>query len=143
MYKVLLLITLATSSLFASAISWEKDFKSGLVHAKKINKPVLFVYSRHSCKYCVILEETTFSDKKVIKMLNKDFVSIISYSDENDYLPQELWRPGTPTIWFLSPNGKPMFQPLMGAVGEEQFLEALNVVKDEFKKVNNKKRVKK
>lgn len=126
-----LVITLATS-LMGAEIHWAKDFKSGIETAKKSNKPVLFVYSRHTCKYCVVLEETTFKDKKVIEALNRDYVSIVSYTDENDFTPQELLRPGTPTLWFLLPSGEPMFQPLMGAVDAENFLKALAIVKEEF-----------
>ena len=59
-YMVLLLAT----SVFASDINWAKDFPSGIKDAQKQNKPVLFVFSRHTCKYCVILDETTFKDKK-------------------------------------------------------------------------------
>ena len=141
MLKILIYLTvLFASSLMANEINWAKDFNSGIERATKENKPVLFVFSRHSCKYCVILEETTFSDPKVIKELNKDFVSIISYSDDGDYTPRELWRPGTPSIWFLKSDGDAMFQPLMGAVGAYDFLKALEIVKTEFKKT--KKRVK-
>jgi len=133
MRKILIyIVLLCASSLMANEIHWEKDFKSGIENATKQNKPVLFVFSRHSCKYCVILEETTFANKDVIKGLNKEFVSIISYSDENDYTPRELWRPGTPTIWFLYPDGQPMYQPMMGAVDEVNFLKALDIVKTEF-----------
>jgi len=135
MYKILLFITLLfATTLMADEIHWEKDFKSGIKNAMSQNKPVMFVYSRHTCKYCVVLEKTTFSDAKVTTGLNRDYVSIISYSDENDYLPRELWRPGTPTIWFLYPNGQPMFQPLMGAVDAGNFLKAMSIVKEEFEK---------
>ena len=120
--KIILALLVFSVVLSASEIKWEKDFNSGIAKAKKLNKPVLFVFSRHSCKYCVILDKTTFKDKKVIEALNRDFVSIISYTDENDYTPKELWRPGTPTIWFLLPSGEPMFQPLMGALGAADFL---------------------
>jgi len=142
MYKILVVMCLFVGFLWAEEIHWEKDFNSGIQKAQKENKPVLFVFSRHTCKYCVILEKTTFSNKQVIEGLNKDFISIISYSDENDYTPRELWRPGTPTIWFLLPDGNPMYQPLMGAVGEQDFIQALDIVKKEFQRVNNK-RVKK
>lgn len=142
MYKILVVMCLLVGSLWAEEIHWEKDFNSGIQKAQQENKPVLFVFSRHSCKYCVILEETTFSNKQIIQKLNKNFISIISYSDENDYTPRELWRPGTPTIWFLLPDRSPMYQPLMGAVGEDSFIEALSIVKKEFQRVNNK-RVKK
>ena len=133
--KITLALLLTITSTFASQINWAKDFKSGLEIAKTADKPVVFVFSRHTCRYCVILDETTLSDAKVAEALNKDFVSVISYTDENDYTPDELWRPGTPTIWFLLPNGEPMFQPIMGAIGSEDFLNALEIVKEEYVKV--------
>ena len=135
MRKIFLYIALLlATTLMANEVNWAKDFQTGIAKATKENKPVLFVFSRHSCKYCVILDQTTFSDNRVIKGLDRDFVSIISYSDENDYTPRELWRPGTPTIWFLMPNGEPMYQPLMGAVDPDGFLNAIAVVKKEFDK---------
>lgn len=139
MYKLLLyVVLLCATSLMANDIRWEKDFKTGIENATKQNKPVMFIYSRHTCKYCVILEKTTLSNSDVIQKLNKSFISIVSYSDENDFLPRELWRPGTPTIWFLYPDGTPMFQPLMGAVDEVNFLKALAIVKKEFDKSTQK-----
>lgn len=138
MKKIVLMMLLIAASVFANEINWAKDFETGAAIAKKEHKPILFVFSRHTCKYCVILEKTTFANPKVIDALNKDFISIIAYSDEGDKFPQMLWRPGTPTIWFLDANAEPMYQPLMGAVGEEYFLEALKVVKKSFDSQSNK-----
>lgn len=132
--KFIFMMLFLASSVLASEIKWAKDYESGIKDAAAQNKPVLFVFSRHSCKYCVILEETTFKDERVIKALGRDFVSITSYTDENDYTPRELWRPGTPSIWFLKSDGEPMFQPIMGAVDAENFLKALAIVKEEFDK---------
>ena len=132
--KYIFMMLFLATSILASEINWAKDYNSGIKDAANKNKPVLFVFSRHTCKYCVILEETTFKDKRVIKALDRDFVSIVSYTDENDYTPKELWRPGTPSIWFLKPSGEPMFQPIMGAVDAENFLKALAIVKDEYDK---------
>lgn len=134
MKHIVLILFFLISSVFAEDINWAKDYGTGVKEASLKNKPILFVLSRHSCHYCRVLDQTTFKDKKVIKALNKDFTSIISYTDENDYTPRELWRPGTPTLWFLNPNGEPMFQPLMGAVDAENFLKALAIVKTEFDK---------
>ena len=125
-------------NLFGSEINWAEDYHEGIKEAQKVEKPVLFVSSRHSCKFCVVLDETTFQDERVAEELNKNFVSIISYSDENDYMPQELWQPGTPAIWFLMPDGEPMYQPLMGAIDAENFLKALSIVKEEFNKEKSK-----
>lgn len=139
MGKIFIYLMLTIATLTASEIKWAKDFNSGVAEAKKVNKPILFVSSRHSCKYCVILDETTFKDKRVAEELNKNFISIISYSDENDYMPRELWQPGTPAIWFLEPNAEPMYQPLMGAIDAENLLKALAIIKEEFSKGKNKK----
>ncbi|WP_324172354.1 DUF255 domain-containing protein [Sulfurimonas sp.] len=133
MRKILLYIIITfASTLIASEVNWAKDFKAGIKEASRFNKPVLFISSRHTCRYCVILDNTTLKNKKVIDALNKDFVSIISYSDENDYIPRELYQPGTPAIWFLLPSSEPMYQPIMGAIRAKDFLEALSVVKKEF-----------
>ena len=132
--KMVFMMLLVSASIFASEIKWAKDFQSAIKQAKKQNKPVLFVFSRHTCKYCVILDNTTFKDKKVIEAVNRDYVPVISYSDENDYTPKELWTPGTPAIWFLLPDATPMYQPLMGALDSENFLKAAAIVKEEFDK---------
>lgn len=89
----------------------------------------------------VILDETTFRDEKVVKALSRDYIAVTSYSDENDYMPRELYRPGTPAIWFLLPSGEPMFQPLMGAVDAPNFLNALAIVKEEFDKTKTAEKI--
>ena len=141
--KIVLVVLLVASSLHAEALKWAKDFNSGIERAKKEHKPVMFVYSRHGCKYCMLLEGDTFSNQGIVKNLNKNFISVVSYSDENDYIPRELWRPGTPTIWFLDSDGMPMYQPIMGYVDSKQFPQILEVVKLDFKKLSNPKKVKK
>lgn len=133
MAKLLLYIALLIgAALHAGEIAWAKDFKSGVEQATKANKPIMFIYSNHNCRYCVLLEETTLKDKRVIEGLGRDFVSVVSYTDERDYTPRDLMTPGTPSIWFLFPNGEPMFQPVMGAIDAENFLKALAIVKEEF-----------
>jgi thioredoxin-related protein len=133
MKKLLFTFLMLASALFASSpIHWAKDYKSGVAEATKQNKPMLFISSRHTCKYCVILERTALSDSKIVDELNRNFIPVIAYSDDGDYLPRELWRPGTPAIWFLDERGEPMFQPIMGAVDAQNFSHAIDIVKEEF-----------
>jgi len=139
-YKLLLSMMLLSSLAFSSDVEWQKDLEVAKANAKKQDKPILFVSSRHTCKYCVVLERTTFQDPRVIKALNQDFISFTSWSDEGDIVPNELWRPGTPAIWFLLPSGEPMYEPLMGAVGADNFLEALSIVREEYNKSHKKKK---
>ena len=139
MKKIILSLLLLVSASLASNVHWQKDLKTALAQAQKVGKPLLLVSSRHTCKYCVMLDETTFKNSKVVKALNKDFVAFTSYSDEGDVMPRELWRPGTPAIWFLLPSGEPMYEPLMGAVGADDFLKALSIVREEYNKTYKKK----
>jgi uncharacterized protein YyaL (SSP411 family) len=140
MGKILLTMFLSITTLLASDVNWQKDYKTALEKAKKENKPVLFISSRHSCKYCVLLDESTLKDARVVKELNKDYIAVTSYSDERDYMPRELYRPGTPAIWFLLPSGEPMFEPVMGAIDANNFLKALSIVKKEFNKIKGNKK---
>lgn len=138
--KLLLTLLLLSISLYASEVKWAKDYHEGLKKAKELNKPIMFVSSRHTCKYCVILDNTTFKNAMITKELNDNFISIVAYSDEKDYMPQELWRPGTPAIWFLNSDGVPMFQPIMGAVGVKDFLNIVPQVKQEFQALQKKEK---
>jgi thioredoxin-related protein len=134
--KIILATLLIASSLFGAEVNWAKDYHEGIIASKKDNKPVLFIISRDTCKYCVLLKDTTLRDESVIKALNKDFISVTSWTNENDYIPDDLARatPGLPGIWFLKPDGEPMFQPILGYMDKSKFLEALAIVQSEFKK---------
>ncbi|QOP46191.1 thioredoxin family protein [Sulfurimonas paralvinellae] len=141
--KIIIMTALLSVALFGADLHWAKDYTSGIAQAQKENKPVLFIISSHSCKYCLLLDRTTLKDDKVVNALNKDFIAIRSWTDKGDYIPQVLAQntPGLPGIWFLFPNGDPMYQPLLGYVQAPNFQEALGIVKSEFDK--NNKRVKK
>jgi len=132
-YITLLLIA---TSLVASEVKWAKDYQTGMKQALKESKPVMFIISRDTCKYCVLLDDTTLKDTNVTSKLNSDFISIRSWTNEGDYIPRAIRQntPGLPGIWFLYPDGTPMYRPLLGYVKSDKFYEALNVVSKSFKK---------
>ena len=79
-----------------------------------------------------MLEKETLSKADVIEVLNKNYVTYIAYTDDDDAFPEEFWRPATPTIWFLDDEGKAMSEPIMGAVDEENLLKILDTVSKSF-----------
>ncbi|MBA1433485.1 MAG: DUF255 domain-containing protein [Epsilonproteobacteria bacterium] len=141
MFKKIITVIALTATLFGAEVHWAKDYRSGITQAQKENKPILFIISSHSCKYCLLLDRTTLKDPKVVKALNSDFVAIRSWTDKGDYIPAVLAQntPGLPGIWFLLPDGDPMYQPLLGYVKTEYFLTALATVKSEFEKTKKVK----
>jgi len=142
MFKKLILVILITSSAFAFEVNWAKDYKSGIAEATKQHKPVLFIISRDTCKYCLMLDKQTLKDEKVIKALNADFIAIRSWTNENDYIPTDIARntPGLPGIWFLASDGEPLFRPMLGYVAKDKFLEALAIVHTAFQKQSKGKK---
>lgn len=140
MRKIFIMALLLASALMANEIHWAKDYNSAIATAKKEHKPVMFVISRHTCKYCIILEKTTFSDDRVIKALNKDFITVTSYTDDGDYIPAGMYQGGTPATWFLFSDGEPMYQPVVGAVRADRFLSAIETVKKQFDMVSSGKK---
>ncbi|WP_345992070.1 thioredoxin family protein [Sulfurimonas sp. HSL-1716] len=135
MKKIIWSLLFLFSSLFASELHLEKSFKDAVAHAQSAGKPMMFILSRHTCRYCVLLERTTLSDSGVINELNKNFVTYIAYTDDGDYCPEEFWRPGTPTLWFLDDKGEPLSKPIMGAIDAKNLLKALDIIKGRFQKV--------
>jgi len=140
MFKKLVLAVLMTFSLHAAEVHWAKDYQSAMATAQKENKPVLFIISRDTCKYCVLLDNTTLKDDMVVKALNRDFVAYRAWTNKRDYIPMVLAQntPGLPGIWFLLPDGTPMFQPVLGYVEKKNFIEMLSVVKETFDKQQKK-----
>ena len=132
MKKLLLVLLFGAPLLWGEGIRWEKDYDAAVAKAQQVDKPIFFVFSSHDCKWCRHLEATTFSDSEVIAKLNRDFVNVIAYTDQGDFVPKALWMPGTPALWFLNPKGQAMFEAIPGAVGAKDFLEATDIVLQAF-----------
>ena len=139
MKKIVLMVLVCTSLLLSAEVKWEKDYSTAVTKSKVTKKPLMFIVSNHNCRFCVQFENTTLKNPKVVQKLNSDFINAIVYIDENPIFPRQLNVPGTPGTWFLKSDGEPMYEPVMGAVDSEQFLGALDTVKQEFKKSANQK----
>jgi uncharacterized protein YyaL (SSP411 family) len=138
MVRKIIFAMLLTATLFGAEVNWAKNYGAGIALAKKEHKPIMFIISSHSCKYCLLLDRNTLRDAKVVKILNNSFIAIRSWTDKRDYIPRKLAQntPGLPGIWFLLPDGKPMYQPLLGYARADAFEQALNTVKKEFNKIS-------
>jgi thioredoxin-related protein len=134
MKKILALLFAALVSLQAASAKYEKGYNEALSAAQKANKPVMLVISSHTCHYCDLFDKDTLGKSMVIKALDRDFVSTVVYPDSGEYVPRQLLTGATPTIWFLTPRGEPMFEPVMGAVGEADFIKVLAIVNDAFQR---------
>lgn len=132
MKKILFTALIFTFSLFGAEVKWEKDLASAVERSVKEQKPLMVLVTKNGCRWCDVLKQNTLKNPKVVALLNRDFVSYEGIVDNNT-VPPALMTQGTPATWFI--KGKtPMFEPVMGAVESEDFLKALDIVKQEYKK---------
>lgn len=136
MNRIIIPLLLVWGALFASPLTLQKGYTEALAKAKQVDKPVMLVVSSHDCRYCTLFDNQTLSDALVIKALERDFVSVEVYPTAGEYLPRDLYTGSTPTIWFLTPAGDPMFEPIMGAVPKNEFIKILAIVDDAYKNAN-------
>ncbi|MDD5716184.1 MAG: DUF255 domain-containing protein [Sulfuricurvum sp.] len=137
MNKIIILGFLLTFSLFGTDIKWEKDLSTAVEKGIKEQKPLMVLVTKNGCRWCDVLKQNTLKNAKVVSILNHDFIAYEGVVDEGS-VPRSLMTQGTPATWFI--KGKsPMFEPIMGAVESNDFLKALEIVKQEYKKSTTQK----
>lgn len=67
------------------------DYEQGMKCAQKLNKPVFIDFTGHGCVNCREMEANVWSDPKVLKRLNEDYVIIALYVDDKSDLPENEW----------------------------------------------------
>jgi thioredoxin-related protein len=137
MRKLFLILLFSTLALSAADLKWDKDIASAVERGIKEQKPLMVLVTKNGCRWCDVLKQKTLKDPKVVTILNRNFIVYEGVVDEGT-VPPSLMTQGTPATWFI--KGKsPMFEPIMGAVESDDFLKALDIVKQEYKKSTTKK----
>jgi thioredoxin-related protein len=147
-----LLITIFSFTLISFIFGSEKNqtwfsFGEGINKASKTNKPALIFIKTDWCKLCKEMEITVFSDEKIQKYMNENFVAIMLNAENKNpiaiingkkYSSFEIARKykisSFPTILFMQSNGR-MLHKLVGYQGIEGFKDILHNFVD--KKASN------
>lgn len=59
--------------------------------AQAQNKPLFIDFTGHGCVNCREMEQTVWSDPRVLDMLRNDFVVVALYVDDKTTLPENEW----------------------------------------------------
>lgn len=74
------------------------DYETGLAYAKSINKPIMVDFTGHACVNCRKMENSVWSDPRVLRILKEDIVLISLYVDDKRELPLDKQ--------YISPDSK-------------------------------------
>ena len=99
-------------------VNWRAWTQEALDDAKKENKLVLVSIGYSSCHWCHVMEEETFEDEEVAKIMNENFISIKVDREERPDIDQIYQiaiqminnnEGGWPLNAIVLPNGKPIY----------------------------------
>lgn len=110
----------------ANEIAWQSWDEAAFARARQENKPVLLAISAVWCHWCHVMDETTYSDERVIAKINQQFVPVRVDNDRRPDVNARYNQGGWPTTAFLAPSGA----LLAGAtyLPPEQLLGALDQI---------------
>ena len=120
-------------------VHWRAWSQEALEDAKKENKLVLVSIGYSSCHWCHVMEEETFEDDEVAKLMNENFISIKVDREERpdvDLVYQDFQRltegnMGWPLNVIVLPNGKPLYGGTYHT--KEQWVQVLAKINDLYK----------
>ncbi len=127
-------------------VNWRPWSPSALEEAKKEDKLVLVSVGYSSCHWCHVMEEETFEDEEVAKLMNENFINIKVDREERPDVDHVYMTAlqlikgngGWPLNVITLPNGKPIYGGTYHT--KEQWSKVLSEVsklyKDDPKKAN-------
>ncbi len=90
----------------AHRIAWHEWGDAAFEEARERELPLLLSLSAVWCHWCHVMDETTFSDPRVIDLLNEGFVPVRVDNDRRPDINRRYNMGGWPTVAFLTPEGE-------------------------------------
>ncbi len=86
-------------------VSWLEWNKEAFRKSKELDKPILLDISAVWCHWCHVMDETTYSDSKVARLIDEKFVAVRVDRDQRPDIDKRYNMGGWPTTVFLSAAG--------------------------------------
>lgn len=107
----------------------------GINEARNQSKPVFLYFRSETCYWCIVFEKEALSDKRVIDLLNKEFILISIDTFKQKNAAQNLNVRTTPYMIFFDKDGKEISR-IPGYIPQDEFLVKLNEILGQRNKIN-------
>jgi uncharacterized protein YyaL (SSP411 family) len=114
----------------AHEIAWRPWGETAFAESRRLGRPILLSLSAVWCHWCHVMDETTYSDPRVIAAVNDSFVPVRVDNDRRPDVNRRYNMGGWPTTVFVTAGG----EILTGAtyVPPEQMLTTLSAVREYY-----------
>jgi len=121
-----------------NGVEWHEWSEEAFRKAKELNRPILMDISAAWCHWCHVMDQTSYSDKEVIRIVNSNFVAIKVDTDQRPDINRRYNVGGWPTTTFLTPEG----EMITGAtyVPPDQMRVLLRQVSDQYSRSARKRK---
>ena len=90
----------------AQGIAWREWGEEAFEAAKVENKPVLLTLGATWCHWCHVMDHTSYSDERVIGLVNSRFIPIRVDVDQRPDISLRYNQGGFPSVAFLAASGE-------------------------------------
>ncbi len=90
----------------ANAISWRDWNEEAFETAKAEGKPVLLTLGATWCHWCHVMDQTSYSDERVIELINSRFIPVRVDVDQRPDISLRYNQGGFPSVAFLTGTGE-------------------------------------
>ncbi|MBK3331873.1 thioredoxin domain-containing protein [Persephonella atlantica] len=122
MWKFIIALLVAGVS-YASQINW-LSFEEGIKKAKEENRLILMDIYAQWCHWCNVMENTTYRDPDVVRIINRHFVPVRVDAEERPEINKKYNQGGLPSTVILDKNGNILYGRIY--VPPEEMIEVLS-----------------
>jgi uncharacterized protein YyaL (SSP411 family) len=87
-------------------VSWLPWSKESFRKSKELDKPILLGISAVWCHWCHVMDQTTYSDSEVARIIEEKFVPVRVDRDQRPDIDKRYNMGGWPSTAFLTPEGE-------------------------------------
>ncbi|MEQ9411482.1 MAG: thioredoxin family protein [Fuerstiella sp.] len=89
---------------YTPAIKWETDFRSAADSARQTSRLMLVKVGADWCGYCRQMKAETFTDARIIRDIDSDFIAVDLNADSNRQLLEQMNVRSLPTVLVITPD---------------------------------------